>query len=92
MTKEAADWYIKELDLKEGDFVQFYVKLYGGIPTIHPSYFLGVVLGGAGNIALQAVVNGITFYFDEKDAWFLENYDLKIVTKDDDVEFVFTEK
>lgn len=91
VTKEAAEWYIKELDLQEGDYVQFYVKLYGGIPTIHPSYFLGVVLGKEGNIAIQDKVNGITFYFDQKDAWFLENYHLKIVAKNDDVDFVFNE-
>ena len=91
VTKEAANWFISELNLKQGEFVQFVVKIYGGIPTPHPSYYLALSIGKEGTIAIKDVVEGITFYFDDHDSWFLENYDLKIAPKNDDVEYIFTQ-
>ncbi|MEH7177571.1 HesB/YadR/YfhF family protein [Neobacillus vireti] len=90
VTKEAAAWYISEMNLKSGDYVQFVVKIYGGIPTPHKSYYLGLSVGKEGTIAIKDEVEGITFYFDDRDAWFLENYDLAVVRKDDDVDYIFT--
>ena len=91
VTKEAAAWFKSELDLKSGDFVQFVVKIYGGIPTPHPSYFLGLSVGKEGMIAIKDVVEEVTFYFDDRDAWFLDNYDLAVIQKNDDVEYIFTQ-
>lgn len=92
VSAEAAKWYKEEMDLQDGEYVQFYVKLYGGIPTVHPNYSLGVALGKEGTIAIQDKVEGITFYFNDKDAWFLEEYDLAIEAKNDDVDFIFNKK
>lgn len=92
VSSEAAKWYKEEMDLQDGDFVQFYVKLYGGIPTVHPNYSLGMSLGKEGTIAIQDEVEGITFYFNDKDSWFLEEYDLAIEAKNDDVDFIFNKK
>lgn len=90
VTKEAAAWFKSEMDLQSGDYVQFVVKIYGGIPTPHPSYFLGLSIGKEGTIAIKDEVEGLTFYFDDRDAWFLENYDLAVVLKNNDVDYVFT--
>lgn len=92
VSADAAKWYKEELDLQAGDYVQFFVKLYGGIPTVHPNYSLGMSLGKEGTISIKDEVEGITFYFNEKDSWFLEDYDLKIEAKNDDVDFVFNKK
>ncbi|WP_019156241.1 HesB/YadR/YfhF family protein [Robertmurraya massiliosenegalensis] len=93
VSKEAAQWFKEEMDLQAGDFVQFYVKLYGGIPTVHPNYSLGISFGKEGTVAIKDEVEGITFYFNDKDEWFLEDYNLNIEAKnDDDVEYIFTEK
>jgi uncharacterized protein YneR len=89
VTKEAAEWFIAEMNLQPGEFVQFVVKIYGGIPTAHPSYFLGLSIGKEGIIGIKDVVEGITFYFSDQDSWFLENYDLKVIKKNDDVEYIF---
>jgi uncharacterized protein YneR len=89
VTNEAAKWFASEMDLKPGDFVQFVVKIYGGIPTVHKDFYLGISIGDDGNVAIKDVVEGITFYFNEHDAWFLENHNLKIVKKDNDVEYIF---
>lgn len=92
VSKEAAQWYRDEMDLQAGDYVQFYVKLYGGIPTVHPNYSLGIAFGKEGNISIKDEVEGITFYFNDQDAWFLEDFDLNVVLKNDDVDFVFKER
>ncbi|MGG3891234.1 HesB/YadR/YfhF family protein [Metabacillus fastidiosus] len=68
VSKEAAEWYKNEMDLKQGDYVQYYVQLYGGIPIVHPNYSLGVSIGRAENIAIKDMVEGITFYFNSDDA------------------------
>lgn len=90
VTKEAAEWFISEMDLKPGDYVQFIVKIYGGIPTAHQDYYLGLSVGKDGDIAIKDEVEGITFYFNDHDAWFLDKYNLKITRKNDDVEYIFT--
>ncbi|MDQ0157571.1 HesB/YadR/YfhF family protein [Robertmurraya andreesenii] len=92
VSQDAAKWYKEEMDLQDGDFVQFFMKLYGGIPTEHPNYFLGVSVGQEGTIDVQTTVEGITFYFNDKDSWFLDEYDMKIEEKNGDVEFVFNKK
>ncbi|MDQ0232082.1 HesB/YadR/YfhF family protein [Metabacillus malikii] len=89
VSKEAANWFKTEMDLQDGEFVRFVVKLYGGIPTVHRDYYLGLSIGKEESIAISTVVEGITFYFSQQDAWFLEDYRLKVDLKDDDVEYIF---
>ena len=93
VSKEAAQWYIDEMGLEKGDYVRFFVKLYGGIPTAHPSYFLGVSVGKEGDIAIEKEVEGITFYFINQDAWFLDEYDMQVIKEQgkEEVEFKFIE-
>ncbi|MED4402214.1 hypothetical protein ABET41_12420 [Metabacillus fastidiosus] len=89
VSREAAEWYASEMDLKPGDYLQFVVKIYGGIPTVHPDYYLGISIGKEGSIGIKNVVEGITFYFSVEDSWFLKEYDLDIIKKDNDVEYIF---
>ncbi|WP_079707633.1 HesB/YadR/YfhF family protein [Paraliobacillus ryukyuensis] len=90
MTEEAAKWYQEEMDLESGDYVHFYVKLYGGIPTAHPNYFLGVSIGKDGEMSHYQTFDGVTFYFSEQDAWFLNQYDLAIKMGKEEAVFEFT--
>lgn len=90
VSKEAAKWYIDEMGLERGDHVRFFVKLYGGIPTAHPSYFLGISVGKEGDIFVKDVVEGITFYFTSEDSWFLDEYNLKVEMGEDEAEFIFS--
>lgn len=92
VTKEAAAWYQSEMDLEEGDFVQYYVQLYGGIPTSHPNYSLGMSVGEEGKVAVKDVVDGITFYFNEDNVWFLNEFNMTVDVKDGDLDFIFTDK
>lgn len=66
------------MNLKECDYIQFYVQLYGGIPINHPNYSLGMTIGKEENIAIKDELDGITFYFNEDHSWFLEDFDMKV--------------
>ena len=90
--KEAAEWFKDEMDLEDGDFVQFFPKIYGGIPTAHPDYFLGISVGKKGNTKVKDEKAGITFYFNDDDAWFLDQFDMEVILKNDDVDYVFHER
>lgn len=89
VSKEAAKWYIEEMGLAQGDYVQFFVKLYGGIPTARPNYFLGLSFGKDGEVGIKDVVEDITFYFNRRDDWFLEDTHLKVEMGKNEPEFIF---
>lgn len=92
VSKEAAEWYKNEMDLEKGDYVQYYLQIYGGIPTTHPNYSLGMSVGKDGDIAVQDVVEGITFYFKADDAWLFNEYDLEVGIEEGEAIFTFLEK
>ncbi|MFZ3579763.1 hypothetical protein [Virgibacillus sp. DJP39] len=92
VSEEAAKWYKKEMGLHQGDYLRFFVKLYGGIPTVRPSYFLGLSIGEEGEIGIEDVVEGVTFYFTAQDIWFLKGYDLNVEMGGNEVEFIFNPK
>ena len=89
VSKEAAKWYIEEMGLEHNNFVRFFVKIYGGIPTAHPNYFLGLAVGKEGEVGIKDVVEEITFYFNSHDDWFLKDYHLKVEMGKDEPEFIF---
>lgn len=92
VSKEAAEWYKREMNLEPGTYVQYYIQLYGGIPTAHPNYSLGMSVGKEGSIGVKAEVEGINFYFNEDNSWFLKEFDMKVVLENEELEFIFQEK
>lgn len=92
VTESAAEWYKQELDLKDGDFIRFFVKLYGGNRSIHPNYSLGISKEEPGDIAVSDKKAGITFYFDEQDEWFIEKHELIVDYNNGDIQFTFKEE
>lgn len=91
ISDEAAQWFKEEMGVESGDYIQFFVKIYGGIPTSHSNFFLGVSVGQSSDIAVKQVVEGVTFFFNERDAWFLDEVDMKVVKNDDkdEVDYLF---
>lgn len=90
VTQSAANWFIEEMDVTSGDHVQFFVKLYGGIPTPLPDYYLGVQVGKDSRVGIKAELNGIIFYLKSEDSWFLENQKLTVDVVNDDISFEFS--
>lgn len=84
VSQDAARWYKDEMSLKQGDYIQFIVKLYG--QNIHPNYSLGITRESPQEMEIHVTVEEITFY-NEPDAWFLDGYCLFITLVNGDIEF-----
>jgi uncharacterized protein YneR len=79
MSKEAAAWYKEEMGLHDGDHVQFFVRLYGDQgQEIHPNYSLGIIKKDPRMLSIRAFEEGITFYFEAEDQWYLDDHNLTI--------------
>lgn len=91
VSQAAANWYIDELGLKTGDHLRIFTKIYSGIPTVYPGYYLGISIGASDDAHFKTTVNGITFYIPYNDDWILNEYDLRIDLKDDEAQYNFTE-
>ncbi|CQR46009.1 Iron-sulphur cluster biosynthesis [Paraliobacillus sp. PM-2] len=90
ITQPAVKWFINEMDLKEGDFVRFFVR-YGGHGGIHKGFSLGISTNDTPNDpALRTTGNGITFFVEKSDAWYFDgmNFHIKYTRKFDDIDFV----
>lgn len=77
VTKDAAQWYKKELDLQSGQAVRFYAQYSSG-GHIHPGFSLGIAVEEPKTPGEKIVVEGITFYLEQKDLWYLEGYRLNV--------------
>lgn len=91
VTSEAAQWFIKELDLKPGGAVKIFTKIYGGIPTVYPSFFLGIAPGNKDDESTaKTVVDDITFYIESGNEWIVDNHDLTVEYNGQDVDYRFS--
>jgi len=77
ISNEAVEWYIDEMDLKNGNFVRFYAR-YGGSSQIQKGFSLGISTEEPDQIGTKTTLNGITFYIEEKDLWYFDEHDLHI--------------
>ncbi|MDR7078294.1 uncharacterized protein YneR [Neobacillus niacini] len=77
ISSEAAAWYKRELNLKTGDFVRFYVR-YGGCSTVQSGFSLGLSSEEPVDMGVSATEDGITYYIEEKDLWYFDDHDLII--------------
>jgi uncharacterized protein YneR len=77
ISSEAAAWYKKELSLKTGDFVRFYVR-YGGFSPVQKGFSLGISSDEPDDIGAKTTEDGITFYVEEKDLWYFDEHDLVV--------------
>jgi uncharacterized protein YneR len=90
--EEAAQWYKDEMGLEEGESIRIFTKLYGGIATVFPNYFLGIQIGSNEPTAVEGQGAGITFYLTKEDDWILKEHDLEVKMGEDEAEFVFNER
>ncbi|CAH2715985.1 hypothetical protein BACCIP111895_03169 [Neobacillus rhizosphaerae] len=88
ITNEAARWYKQELNLTEGDHIRFFVR-YGGCSTVQSGFSLGISAEEPVDIGAKSDIEGITFYIEEKDLWYLDDHDLLIEYQSDYDEPVF---
>ncbi|AMA71548.1 MULTISPECIES: HesB/YadR/YfhF family protein [Aneurinibacillus] len=84
----AMEWFRKEMDVKKGDAVRFFVRL-GGCSTVQSGFSLGIAKEQPKEIGVSTVEGGITFYIEKEDAWYLNNSDLVVTynKERDEIEF-----
>ncbi|NLC64438.1 MAG: Fe-S cluster assembly protein HesB [Erysipelothrix sp.] len=73
ITQQAAAWYIRELDLKAGDSVQFFGKVYG-----KDGFSFALAIMEPSRPEVEVVIDGVRFYVEKSDAWFFSEHDLDI--------------
>jgi uncharacterized protein YneR len=87
--KSAARWYKQEMGLTEGESIRIYVRL-GGCGSVHPGLSLGVTKDEPRSIGLREDIDGITYYIEEDNLWYLDNKSLRISFDEKDEEIIMT--
>jgi uncharacterized protein YneR len=90
VTKPALQYYKREMDVKSGEFVRFFVRL-GGCSTVQSGFSLGVTVKEPKEIGVSELIEEITFYIEESDLWFFDGHDLKVKysRNKDEIEFEY---
>lgn len=79
ISEKAAQWFIDELNLVEGDSIKFFGSIYGP----HDGFSVTiekVIPSRPFHITKQ---NGIQFFVEKNDAWFFDNADLSVTFNED---------
>jgi uncharacterized protein YneR len=84
----AALWYKNEMALQDGDCLRIFVRL-GGSGSYQPGFSLGIMKDAPRTPGLQDVVEGITFYMEEDNLWYLDNKDLQVLFDETREEIIF---
>ncbi|WP_018931791.1 HesB/YadR/YfhF family protein [Gracilibacillus lacisalsi] len=89
ITKPAAKWFIKELDLEEGDAIRFLAR-YGGFGGVHKGFSLALEKAVSNNPGAEVTEEGIRFFVEESDIWYFDNknFHIKYSRKYDEIEYV----
>lgn len=77
VTHEAADWFKRELGLEAGQAVRFFARYSAG-GNLHPGFSLGIDVDRPVSPGITSVVEGITFFMEERDMWYLSGYHLNV--------------
>jgi uncharacterized protein YneR len=84
----AIEWFRKEMGAEKGDAIRFFVRL-GGCSTVQSGFSLGIAKEQPKEIGISTVEEGITFYMEKEDAWYLNNSELTVTynPERDEIEF-----
>lgn len=88
VTEEAEHFLKEEWGFESGDCVKLYVR-YGGNSTIQSSFSLGIAKEQPRDMALSVVQDGITFFMEQDDVWYVNDKDLIVDYSDRKDEIIF---
>ncbi|HEX6593541.1 MAG TPA: HesB/YadR/YfhF family protein [Bacillota bacterium] len=90
VTKKAAQWYKEEFQLDKSAYVRFFTR-YGDGGHL-PGFSLGISKEFPQQIHISTTVEDITFYIEEKDAWYFQdkNVTVQLNEKEQEPEFIYT--
>lgn len=92
ISKTALQWFKDEVELKTGDKVKFYPKIYGNSP-VQEGFSLGFTVD---NYPIEIITayeaEGMLFYIEERDLWFFNGHDLHVNYNEqtDEVEYSYS--
>jgi uncharacterized protein YneR len=92
ISKTALQWFKEEVELKTGDKVKFYPKVYGNSP-VQEGFSLGFTVDNYPiDIISSFEAEGMLFYIEERDVWFFNGHDLHVNFNEemDEVEYSYT--
>lgn len=91
ITKDAAKWYVKELELSTPTHIRLFPR-YGGVGGIIPGFSIGINNDEPESTHATSTVEGIQFFVEEQDAWYFEGYNVTIQLNTDlyEPEFTYT--
>jgi len=76
LSNTAIQWFKEDVELKEGDKVRFYVKIYGNSPVQEGFSLAFTVDNEPIDIAVKTEKEGLTFFIEGSDLWFFNGHDL----------------
>lgn len=87
---DAALWFKKEFGFTNGGNIRIYPKIYGGIPTIFPNYYLGIKSQPVteDGVVVETAV-GVSFQILENDTWILNDFNLRLELENNDIKYHF---
>lgn len=74
ISKEAAQWFIDEFHLQDGESIKFFGSVYGP----HNGFSISIAKVEPSRPFHVTEKNGIQFYVEKNDAWFFDNADLDV--------------
>ncbi|GJM80895.1 hypothetical protein HMSSN139_33910 [Paenibacillus sp. HMSSN-139] len=77
VSNEAAEWFKQELGLEAGQAVRFFARYSAG-GKLHPGFSLGIDVDKPVSPGIKAEVEGITFFMEDQDMWYLDGYHLNV--------------
>jgi uncharacterized protein YneR len=92
VSNSAIKWFKDEVELKNGDKVKFYAKIYGSSP-VQESFSLGFTVDNEPiDMTVHTEVEGLTFFIEGTDLWFFNGHDLYVDYNEqlDELEFNYT--
>ncbi|MBT2697870.1 HesB/YadR/YfhF family protein [Bacillus sp. ISL-40] len=92
ISKTALKWFKDEVELKTGDKVKFYPKVYGNSP-VQEGFSLGFTVDNEPiDMITKFESEGMWFYVEERDLWFFNGHDLQVNynEKTDELEYSYT--
>lgn len=89
ISKEAANFYKKQMELSEGNSLRLYVRV-GGCGSA--GFSVGVSIDSPSSRAYVTAVDGIQFFVEEDDFWYLDGINIHYDADLDQLNFEHEEK
>jgi uncharacterized protein YneR len=78
LSQTAIQWFKEEVELKNGDNIRFYVKIYGNSPVQEGFSLAFTVDNQPIDVAVKTEKEGLTFFIEGSDLWFFNGHDLVV--------------